>query len=125
MLEGVPCTRFDPEPTPEPIKDTPTGPVVLWLHGGGYVFGSAATHARAAASLATRAGATVFVPDYRLAPEHPWPAPLQDAATVLKALNAPVAVVGDSAGGHLALALARRHPDRISALAQHPQKTVQ
>lgn len=93
------------------------GAPVLWLHGGGYVFGSAATHARAADALARAAKCSVIVPEYRLAPEHPWPAPLEDACAVLDALPSPVPVVGDSAGGHLALTLARHRPASVAALA--------
>ena len=80
-----------------------SGPEIVWLHGGGYVFGSSETHSAPAAALE---GCRVVVPDYRLAPEHPWPAPLEDARAVLDALG-PVPVVGDSAGGHLALLLAQ------------------
>ncbi|MDO6587219.1 alpha/beta hydrolase fold domain-containing protein [Salipiger sp. 1_MG-2023] len=95
-LGGVPCRAIG------------TGPDLLWLHGGGYVFGSAQTHLMLAAALA-KTGLRVILPDYRLAPEHPWPAMLEDALAVLGALG-PVCVGGDSAGGHLALALARRQP---------------
>lgn len=90
---------------------------VVWFHGGGYAFGSPETHARAAAALAERVGAAVFVPRYRLAPEHPWPAQREDALAVVRALQdagGRVALVGDSAGGHLALvaALALARGDR-------------
>lgn len=103
-LGGVPCVRHG------------SGPPVVWLHGGGYVFGSPQTHARAAHALAERAGMEVYLPAYRLAPEHRWPAPLEDAAAVLGSFAEPVAVVGDSAGGHLALALARHRPSKVRAL---------
>ncbi|WP_299046334.1 alpha/beta hydrolase fold domain-containing protein [uncultured Tateyamaria sp.] len=104
-IAGVPCVRHG------------DGPAVMWLHGGGYVFGGPHTHARAADALAHVSGCAVYVPDYRLAPEHPWPAPLEDACAVLDALPGPVALVGDSAGGHLALAVARRRAGRVHALA--------
>ena len=81
---------------------------VLFLHGGGYTTGSPRTHRGVAAWLARAAGVPVHVPDYRLAPEHPFPAALEDALAVYRELsaNGPVVLAGDSAGGGLALALA-------------------
>lgn len=93
---------------------SPPGPVLLWLHGGAYCLGSPRTHAALAASLAGRLGATAILPDYRLAPEHPFPAALEDAAAAWVALLATgvapgrVALGGDSAGGGLAFALLAR-----------------
>lgn len=94
-----------------------SGRQIVWLHGGGYVFGSSRSHAAAAALLADRAGACVLVPDYRRAPEHPWPAAFDDACAFVSGCKTPVAIVGDSAGGHLALNVARRLPEMIAALA--------
>ncbi|PZO08192.1 MAG: hypothetical protein DCF27_09120 [Lysobacteraceae bacterium] len=81
---------------------------VLFLHGGAYCVGSPRTHRALAAWLARDSGLPVVVPDYRLAPEHPFPAALDDALAVYDALIAqgPVVIAGDSAGGGLALALA-------------------
>lgn len=93
------------------------GPPAMWLHGGGYVFGSPETHAGGAQWLAKKAGMTVLVPEYRLAPDHVWPAQLDDALAVLDAIGAPVGLIGDSAGGHLALAVARRRPERVKRIA--------
>ena len=90
--------------------------LVLWLHGGGYVFGSSVTHSAAAGYLATSMGARVFIPDYPLAPEAGWEEIVDEMAGLLAALG-PVPVVGDSAGGHLALTLALRTPGSISRLA--------
>jgi acetyl esterase/lipase len=87
---------------------------VLYLHGGAYCLGSPATHRSITSHLARRAGADVFVADYRLAPEHPFPAALEDAVAAYRGLlaggcsSARLALVGDSAGGGLALALALR-----------------
>ncbi len=84
------------------------GTRLLYLHGGCYVLGSAAALRYFAGHLAVRALADTFVPDYRLAPEHPFPAAVEDALAVFSALAATadkVAVAGDSAGGGLALAL--------------------
>jgi acetyl esterase/lipase len=85
--------------------------VILYLHGGAFVAGSARTHRHLAAALAAAAGARAVLPDYRLAPEHPFPAALDDALAVYRHLlgagHAPdsIAVAGDSAGGGLAFAL--------------------
>ena len=87
---------------------TTTGPVLLYLHGGGYFTGSPKAHRPITASLAM-AGFNVFVPEYRLAPEHPYPAAVDDAEAVWDGLMAlgfsAIAIAGDSAGGGLALAL--------------------
>ncbi len=84
--------------------------VILHLHGGAFVFGSPATYRNRAMRFAHRLDAEVFVPDYRLAPEHPFPAALEDAVVAyqyLRALRpgAPILLSGDSAGGGLALSL--------------------
>lgn len=94
--------------------DQPTeGRVVLYLHGGGYVAGSHATHRRIAAAFVRNAGARLVLPDYRLAPEARFPAALDDALATYRWLldgeavdPARVVLAGDSAGGGLAVALA-------------------
>ena len=80
---------------------------VIHFHGGGYCLGSAVTARSWAAHLSAQTGCRVVLPEYRLAPEHPYPAALEDARAVMKALSGPdpVVVSGDSAGGGLALAL--------------------
>lgn len=84
--------------------------VVLYLHGGGYVFGSARTHRSLTYPLAEAAHADVFSLNYRLAPEHPCPAAIEDALAAYQWLRASdydparIAIAGDSAGGGLALA---------------------
>lgn len=92
------------DPRAAPVRDG----AVLYLHGGGYTTGSPRTHRTLAAWLSRAAGVPVSVIDYRLAPEHPFPAALEDALAAYAALAAdgPVVVAGDSAGGGLALALA-------------------
>ena len=82
---------------------------LLYLHGGGFVGCSARTHRPLTAALALQ-GLRVFAPDYRLAPEHPFPAAPQDALAVYRALRAAnpggrIVVAGDSAGGNLTLGL--------------------
>lgn len=93
------------------------GSPVVWLHGGGYVFGGAGTHARAARSFARLARMAVCFPSDLLAPEHPWLVPLEDACAVVDAMIEPVSLVGDGAGGQLALAVVRRRPTKITAIA--------
>ena len=90
---------------------------IVWLHGGGLVFGSSKTHAALAMKVAEQTGRSVLVPDYRLAPEHAWPAPLVDVICVLDAISGPVDVIGDSCGGFLALHCALARPNKISRLA--------
>ncbi|MEZ4608189.1 MAG: alpha/beta hydrolase [Deinococcales bacterium] len=86
------------------------GRVVLYFHGGGYVMGSKNTHRGLAGRIARAAQARVLLPDYRLAPENPFPAAVEDATTCWRWLlskgYAPehMAIAGDSAGGGLALA---------------------
>lgn len=81
---------------------------VLYLHGGGYTTCSPATHRSMAAFLAREAGAIVHTLAYRLAPEHPYPAALDDAVAAYLALDGPAVIAGDSAGGGLAAATAVR-----------------
>ena len=83
---------------------------VLYLHGGGYAIGSINTHRRLAYDISAVSGARILVIDYRLAPEHPFPAPIEDAAKAWRWLLqqgfAPsrLAIAGDSAGGGLTIA---------------------
>jgi len=83
---------------------------VLYLHGGGYVVGSLASHRHLAAEVGRAAGARCLALHYRLAPEHPFPAPVEDALagyrTLLGAGIAPghITIAGDSAGGGLVVA---------------------
>ncbi|TSE02906.1 alpha/beta hydrolase [Mesorhizobium intechi] len=86
-----------------------SGARILYLHGGGYVLGSAEALTNFAGQIATRVGADAFVPDYRLAPEHPFPAAIDDAVAAYRGLITEgaerIVVVGDSAGGGLTLSL--------------------
>ncbi|UQX88508.1 alpha/beta hydrolase [Jatrophihabitans telluris] len=84
---------------------------IVHLHGGGFVVGSPYAYRSAAAFLAEAAGAVVYLPDYRLAPEHRYPAALDDAVAAIQqvsALHEAVGVSGDSAGGGLAVSATRR-----------------
>ena len=82
--------------------------VVLYLHGGGYVIGSAAAYRNFVGHIAERAGASAFVADYALAPERPFPAATNDVRAIYEGLVASgherIALCGDSAGAGLALA---------------------
>jgi len=86
------------------------GRVFLLLHGGGYNAGSPRTHRKMAAHLSRAAHARVLTPDYRLAPEHPFPAAVDDAAAAWRWMLAQgldpkrIAIAGDSAGGGLTIA---------------------
>ena len=88
--------------------------VILYLHGGAYLAGSPATHRHLGAALAGAAGVRLLLPEYRLAPEHRFPAALDDAVTVYEHLQesgygaAQIALAGDSAGGGLVFALLLR-----------------
>lgn len=94
----------------QPAKAPHRG-VILYFHGGGYVFGSARTHRAMLAKLGSLAGCKACLPDYRLAPEHPFPAALEDAQASYHDLLCQgyqpenIVLGGDSAGGGLALAL--------------------
>ncbi|HJP77903.1 MAG TPA: alpha/beta hydrolase [Pseudonocardiaceae bacterium] len=92
------------------IGDETSDDVVFHLHGGGYMLGSAAELARLSGAIGARAGARVISVDYRRAPEHPFPAALDDAFAAYQALldsgvpSARIAFAGESAGGGLVLA---------------------
>jgi acetyl esterase/lipase len=95
---------------------------VLYLHGGAFCLGSPRTHRAITTRLAAASGRVVWVPEYRLAPEHPFPAALDDALACWRAMRAAgfaaddIDLFGDSAGGALALALALRLRDIGEAL---------
>jgi acetyl esterase len=98
--------------------------LLVHLHGGGFVFHDVEVHDAPCRRLANRLGTAVLSVDYRLAPEHPFPAARDDVDTVLAWLDhggadlgrdGPTYVHGDSAGGNLALVAALRHPGRFRA----------
>ena len=98
-VTGIWCTPVDAHPTAK----------ILYLHGGAYLLGSPHAYRHFAGQIAARSKAAVFIAQYRLAPEHPFPAALHDAQAAYHGLvergGHPIAIVGDSAGGGLALAL--------------------
>ena len=100
-------------------------PLLLYFHGGGYIVGGLRTHAAFCARLAHAIGGQVLFADYRLAPEHPFPAALEDGLAALHhaatLAQGPLLIAGDSAGGGLALAVTQ------AAIAQSlptPEKLI-
>jgi len=90
-------------------NDAMAGAAILYFHGGGYVVGTAQAYRHLVGQVTARASVAAFVPDFRLGPEHPFPAAVQDAKAAYEGLLAAgltnIALVGDSAGGGLALVL--------------------
>ncbi|MEM7641070.1 MAG: alpha/beta hydrolase [Pseudomonadota bacterium] len=97
-IAGVPVLTVEP-------KDRHG--TLVWFHGGGFVVGSPKANRAMAHALARRGGLRVILPDYRKAPEHPFPAGLDDCLAVTRAVakDGPYRLGGDSAGGNLALAV--------------------
>lgn len=91
-------------------KEAHEGRVILYLHGGGYNIGSPNTHRELAAHISMASGAKVLLPDYRLAPEHPFPSALEDATSAYRWLldtgltGGDISIAGDSSGGGLSIA---------------------
>jgi monoterpene epsilon-lactone hydrolase len=116
FLGGAPdgkCEKVDAGGVPAEWVTAPgcdPARAVLYLHGGGYVIGSINTHRRLAYDISAASGARVLVIEYRLAPEHPFPAAIEDAAKAWRWLlqqgfaASRLAIAGDSAGGGLTLA---------------------
>jgi acetyl esterase len=109
------------------------GPLFLFLHGGGFVFGDLDTHEPFCAEMARQLDLPVLAVDYRLAPEHPWPAGVEDAIAAARwAAASPEAlgrevtgliVCGDSAGGNFAIITSlalRDEPAAVPVIAQWP-----
>ncbi len=88
---------------------------LLYFHGGVYVFGSAWAYRHFVGQLAACAGVSAFAADYRLAPEHRFPAAIEDARAAFNALPGSVSVAGDSAGAALALGLLAERTRRPAA----------
>ena len=110
-IGGVPCRVYRPLDAAHPL------PTIVYLHGGGFVIGDLDTHEGVCRRLARDVGAVVVSADYRLAPENPFPAAVEDAYAVLQAVAEDLSeyggdatrlvVGGDSAGGNLAAVCAQ------------------
>ncbi|GKX33862.1 MAG: esterase [Rhizobiaceae bacterium MnEN-MB40S] len=97
-------------------------PTIVYLHGGGFMLGDAATYSRQSSRLAIECGAVVAFLDYRLAPEHPFPAQIEDTIAAISLLQndatrygvdlSRLCVMGDSAGGNLAIHAVRSHHEQ-------------
>ncbi|MER7370797.1 alpha/beta hydrolase [Nonomuraea wenchangensis] len=120
LAEAVPIRVYRADPGDAPL------PVVVYFHGGGFVIGDVRRSDAMGRFLAVRTGAVVVSADYRLAPEHPFPAAADDAWTVVRDIfarpafyqsNGVVAVAGESAGGNLAAAAAWQARDAGLRLA--------
>lgn len=117
QVNGVPIRHY----RPEGAKSNEPLPTVIWLHGGGWVLGSLTSHESTCRWFCNRARVAVLAVDYRLAPEHRFPAGLDDVTTVVKAVLTHgaipgvdadrVVVAGDSAGGNLSAAVCLRLRD--------------
>ena len=113
--DGVPCRVYRP---------APGVPVILYVHGGGWVLGDLDTHDRFARELALRTGWAVVAVHYRRAPEYPYPAPLDDVETALEWVRAhadehdvaasTIVGVGDSSGANLVAGLSIRTPNALA-----------
>lgn len=132
QLEGpggpITVRVFTPGPDQEPSSSQAAAaprPGVVFFHGGGWVIGSVADYEPDCARLAARTGAVVLSVEYRLAPEHPFPAAVEDAVAAMRWAHANaarlgidpsrLAVAGDSAGGNLAAVVAQELRGRPEA----------
>ncbi|MSR15540.1 MAG: alpha/beta hydrolase [Gammaproteobacteria bacterium] len=122
---GVTCSQVDADGVRAQWlipQGATTERVLMYVHGGGYVMMSAETHRKMVSHIAKAAGCRALNVDYRLAPEHPHPAPVNDAVTAYRWLLAQgikpsaIAIAGDSAGGGLCLATALKLRDLGVAL---------
>lgn len=112
-LDGIDTQAADADGVPAEWVTAPNADAdkaLLYLHGGGYVTGSIASHRGMAANLSRATGCRALIIDYRLAPEHPYPAQIEDAHTAYRWLlnggidASSIIVAGDSAGGGLTVA---------------------
>jgi acetyl esterase/lipase len=115
MADDVPCEWIIPQNSP---KDR----VLLYLHGGGFVFGLSPQHLQMGTYLARKMGMRILMVDYRLAPQYPFPAALDDCTTVYRWLleqDIPaghMGVAGDSAGGNLTITLLMKLRDEAEQM---------
>lgn len=113
--DGVPCEWLIPD-------NSPPNKVLLYLHGGGFIYGVTSIHLEMVAYLAKQSGLRVLMVDYRLAPKYPFPAALDDCVTAYRWLlkqdfsPSDIAIAGDSAGGNLTLTTLMKLRDKGDTL---------
>jgi len=130
-IAGVPCTMVSPK------SGASSENVIVYFHGGGYVAGSPKGHKTILAQIALDTKGLVVAADYRLAPEHPFPAPQDDCLAVASLVlntydNKKVTLAGDSAGGALAITTAlqlaksdTKQPDNLVLLSPWVDPTAE
>ncbi|KAA2238634.1 alpha/beta hydrolase [Chitinophaga agrisoli] len=101
-VAGVPCAWFTP-------ADAGEDDIVIYIHGGAFIFGSINSHAPMVSHIAAAANRKILAIDYRLAPEHPFPAGVEDCVAVITAIREQYpqvnfGLMGDSAGGNVTMA---------------------
>ena len=105
-------------------RDAHCETTLVHFHGGWFTWGTASGFRNLVGHIARRSGCAAFIPDYRLAPEHPFPAAIDDARACVAALRdraaSGIAISGDSAGGNLALLLASRELGLVGVVALSP-----
>lgn len=108
----ITVTQYTPESVPAAMSGSP---VVLWIHGGGFIMGRAAVDHAYCSEMARDLGCVIVSVDYRLAPEHPYPIPLDDCYAALQWIHShnpsKIIIAGSSAGGGLAAAVVHRAVD--------------
>jgi len=120
---GVPCHQHQP-------GKAPSNRVLVYFHGGGYCVGSPLSHRHLIARLAKKAKMRAVAPDYRKSPEHPHPAPIEDAVNVYSALldegvkPENIYLAGDSAGGNLVLATLIRLRDLTMPMPSAAKRAI-
>ncbi|PWV48772.1 alpha/beta hydrolase [Chitinophaga sp. S165] len=115
-IAGIPCAWFSP-------ADAPEDDIVFFIHGGGFIYGSINSHAPMVSHIALKLNRKVLMIDYRLAPENPFPAGIDDCVSVINAiqdenLGVKFSIIGDSAGGNITMATQLR----LKALNRPPAK---
>jgi acetyl esterase len=101
---GVPTRRYHGK-APDAL--------VVYFHGGGFAIGNLESHHAICMEICARTGLDVLAVDYRLAPEHPWPAHFDDALAVVDALDEKIILAGDSAGATLAAAVTLKRREKV------------
>jgi len=103
-IGGVPTRRYN--------GSAPMA-LVVYFHGGGFAIGNLESHHAICMEICAKTGLDVLAVDYRLAPEHPYPAHLEDALAVVDALSEKIILAGDSAGGTLAAAVTLKRREKV------------